>query len=72
MDQKNCKHKWIQVPKHSSFGVVFQDECAHCGSIGVLADEPDEYGFYPIVALPFAEVVDLNKFRQTRKAASNE
>jgi hypothetical protein len=71
MDPKNCKHKWIQVPKHSMYGVVHQDECEHCGSIGVLSEKPDENGFYQIIPQPFAEVIDLNEYREKRKAVAN-
>jgi len=68
MDPKNCKHKWIQVTKRSMYGVVYQDKCKYCGSIGVLSEKPDENGFHHIVPhQPFAEVIDLNQHREKER-----
>jgi hypothetical protein len=72
MDPKNCKHKWIQVAKHSMYGVLYQDECEHCGAIGVLSREPDEKGFYQILPKPVSEVIYLNQPAKKRKAVAND
>ena len=67
---KTCKHEFEPVPRHSEFGVVYEDECIHCGSIGVLSDVPDENGMFYLVAQPQAEIFDLDAYR-ARKASSN-
>lgn len=68
---KTCNHQFVPVEVNSMFGTVFQDECTECGCIGVLADKPNEEGFYPIVAQPMAEVIDLMEYKR-RKEQSNE
>lgn len=64
---RTCEHKWESVAKYSEFGTVFQDECAHCGCIGVLADKPDENGFIQIVAQPMADVIDFMEFKRRKE-----
>jgi hypothetical protein len=66
MDWKTCKHEWEAVPKHSGFGIVHQDECLHCGSIGILAEMPNERGFYEIIAQPWGEVIYLDEYRKRK------
>jgi hypothetical protein len=68
---RTCSHKWVAVPYTSSYGTVHQDECAECGCIGVLATNPDEEGFYKIVAQPIADVIDLNEFRKRKELAND-
>ena len=68
---KTCPHNFQPVAKFSEFGLVHQDECTECGCIGVLADKPDENGFYQIVAQPMAEVIDFMEFKR-RKEQANE
>ena len=65
-----CKHEWESVKKVSNYGTVHQDECVNCGCIGVLSNEPNEAGYFEIVALPMAKVIDLNEFRK-RKGLEN-
>ena len=69
---KTCSHKWESLPKYSEFGTVYQDECSLCGCIGILASEPNEAGFYGIVALPMAGVIDLNEFRKRREKSDEQ
>lgn len=64
---KTCSHKWTPVEKLSEFGIVYQDECEHCGCIGVLAEKPDEKGVYQIVAQPMADVISLCEYRKRRE-----
>lgn len=71
MDWKNCDHKWDSVPKHSAFGLVHQDECTKCGSIGVLSKVPNEQGFFQIVAQPWATIISLDEYRK-RKVKQDE
>lgn len=69
---KTCQHNWISVPHHSVYGVVHQDECSECGCIGVISNQPDESGFYQIVAQPMADVIDLNEFRKRKEVKDGE
>jgi hypothetical protein len=64
---KTCNHNWKAVAVYSVYGTVYQDECTECGCIGVLAEEPDEHGFYKIVAQPMADVIDLNEYRKRKE-----
>lgn len=67
-DWKTCTHRWKPKAKVSGFGVVFQDECTKCGSIGVMADKPDDHGYYAIVPQPWATIIDFNEFKKRKEA----
>jgi hypothetical protein len=69
---KTCKHEWKAVAKYSSFGVVYQDECVNCESIGVLADKADENGMVHIVAQPQADVIDFSDFKKRKETQNVE
>ena len=67
---KTCQHNWVSVPVVSMYGTVHQDECTECGCLGVLADKPDENGFYQIVAQPMAEVIDFMAYKKRKEEAN--
>lgn len=69
---KDCKHEWQAQKVENHWGWVMEDVCAHCGSIGVLSEKPDENGFYQIVAKPWAKIFDLNAYRKRKEQADEQ